>query len=543
METGHGSSPKAGGDLRSPKELERESGVSPKHAPTLRETPPAAPAGPPSCPSPPLGEPQRADPGALPLEGVTAYPAMETEAGADWTGLGGVVPVLPPSPPPEDGEPARVKPSSSDDSTSSASSSSSSASSSSRDRSCFVPAIFGGDSRSLHSGGSLHVPLSPPRRRRGLQQEEEGEVSHRKKPCPERGAGNENEMKRHQTREVKQAGTGSVMEVEACSEMQDPAGASVGNSEEITTTRACSAHKISLTTSKPAQGCELVVVGPLDPGAPTAGTSGEAESGGSASRKRRWGSSTTATAKQQQPTISTDSLKSVIPDVKPAVGLGNQEVVVELHPEEGHLSEDEERGRTGELKVQRTVTQVVSVKKQENGQKEGLEEEEEEEAQGGGDGQRVLKEERKDCSVVVTMEMQTPPTPEADAKKVLPNKTLVHRSVSQQKSGVSVTIDDPVCSAQLPSSPRGKITNIIHICNLVRPFTLGQLKELLSRTGTVVEDGFCIDKIKSNCYVTYPSVEEAAATRTALHGVKWPQSNPKFLRVGFCEQDEVGVIW
>lgn len=36
----------------------------------------------------------------------------------------------------------------------------------------------------------------------------------------------------------------------------------------------------------------------------------------------------------------------------------------------------------------------------------------------------------------------------------------------------------------------------------VRPFTLGQLKELLSRTGTLVEEGFWIDRIKSHCYVT-----------------------------------------
>lgn len=103
----------------------------------------------------------------------------------------------------------------------------------------------------------------------------------------------------------------------------------------------------------------------------------------------------------------------------------------------------------------------------------------------------------------------------------------------------------------------------------VRPFTLGQLKELLSRTGTLVEEGFWIDKIKSHCYVTvsrsrgsshthtpppavgpcslahaaslvqYCSSEEAVSTRAALHGVKWPQSNPKVLRVDFCEQDEV----
>ena len=99
----------------------------------------------------------------------------------------------------------------------------------------------------------------------------------------------------------------------------------------------------------------------------------------------------------------------------------------------------------------------------------------------------------------------------------------------------------------------------------VRPFTLGQLKELLSRTGTIVEEGFWIDKIKSHCFVTvstmhtmrththththaqelclfslqYATTEEAVATRDALHRVKWPQSNPKVLSVDFCEQDEV----
>lgn len=115
------------------------------------------------------------------------------------------------------------------------------------------------------------------------------------------------------------------------------------------------------------------------------------------------------------------------------------------------------------------------------------------------------------------------------------------------------------------------------VCNVskVRPFTLGQLKELLNRTGTVVEEGFWIDKIKSHCYVTvslfqhssgsffcfgeflcvlpsllpifafpqYSSAEEAMATRTALHGVKWPQSNPKFLSVDFCSQEEVRILF
>lgn len=85
---------------------------------------------------------------------------------------------------------------------------------------------------------------------------------------------------------------------------------------------------------------------------------------------------------------------------------------------------------------------------------------------------------------------------------VTPSDTLIRRSISQQKSGVSITIDDPVRTAKQPSPPRGKVSNIVHLSNLVRPFTLGQLKELLGRTGTLLEDGFWIDKIKSHCYVT-----------------------------------------
>lgn len=44
---------------------------------------------------------------------------------------------------------------------------------------------------------------------------------------------------------------------------------------------------------------------------------------------------------------------------------------------------------------------------------------------------------------------------------------LVRRSVSQQRSGVSITIDDPIRSTRKPSPPRGKLSNLIHVTNLV----------------------------------------------------------------------------
>lgn len=43
--------------------------------------------------------------------------------------------------------------------------------------------------------------------------------------------------------------------------------------------------------------------------------------------------------------------------------------------------------------------------------------------------------------------------------------------------------------------------SVLYITNLVRPFTVNQLRELLLRTGRIVEDGFWIDSIKSRCYV------------------------------------------
>ncbi|XP_074825425.1 apoptotic chromatin condensation inducer in the nucleus isoform X3 [Natator depressus] len=255
----------------------------------------------------------------------------------------------------------------------------------------------------------------------------------------------------------------------------------------------------------------------------------DTEGSQSGGRKRRWGASTATTQKKPSISITTESLKSLIPEMKPVAG---QEAVVDLHADDSRISEDEGE-RHGEppahekgLKICRTVTQVVPAEGQENGQEEEEEEEKE-------------PEEEQPEAPQVTAELPLPPPVEHEVKKVTLSDTLTRRSISQQRSGVSITIDDPVRTAQLPSPPRAKPSPIVHICNLVRPFTLGQLKELLGRTGTLVEEAFWIDKIKSHCYVTYSTVEEAVLTRNALHGVKWPQSNPKFLSADFAEQDEL----
>uniref|UniRef100_A0A3B4B6Q6 Uncharacterized protein n=1 Tax=Periophthalmus magnuspinnatus TaxID=409849 RepID=A0A3B4B6Q6_9GOBI len=248
---------------------------------------------------------------------------------------------------------------------------------------------------------------------------------------------------------------------------------------------------------------ELILLCILGSKSSPGSTENDHELGSASGRKRRWGSSTAVTVKKPTISITTDSLKSLIPDIKPAL---NQEAVMDLHPEDPVLSEteDDDKGHADqELQICRTVTQVVNVENQENGQKEAKRRREESEEEDMQDE----KETKTYDEIVVNLaafELNSALNPSVKCFffAVTPNDILIRRSISQQKIGVSITIDDPVRTAKQPSPPRGDVSNIVHVCNLVRPFTLGQLKELLSRTGTLVEDGFWIDKIKSHCYVT-----------------------------------------
>ncbi|XP_044750121.1 apoptotic chromatin condensation inducer in the nucleus [Coccinella septempunctata] len=101
-------------------------------------------------------------------------------------------------------------------------------------------------------------------------------------------------------------------------------------------------------------------------------------------------------------------------------------------------------------------------------------------------------------------------------------------------------VDDSASKLKPPPSPaKQPVSQILFISNLVRPFTLKQLKELLERTGTIKEGGFWTDRIKSKCYVWYNSIEEAEATRNALHGVNWPVGNGKKLIIDYATEEQM----
>ncbi|KAH8019473.1 hypothetical protein HPB51_019495 [Rhipicephalus microplus] len=99
--------------------------------------------------------------------------------------------------------------------------------------------------------------------------------------------------------------------------------------------------------------------------------------------------------------------------------------------------------------------------------------------------------------------------------------------------------DLPPAAGKLASPPRNPKSRILFVRNLVRPFTLNQLKQLLQEFGDIVDSEFWIDKIKSKCFVTYVSEEDAVKAREALHNLRWPLCNPKILHVDFSSPEEM----
>ncbi|KAL5217408.1 hypothetical protein ABZP36_018092 [Zizania latifolia] len=85
--------------------------------------------------------------------------------------------------------------------------------------------------------------------------------------------------------------------------------------------------------------------------------------------------------------------------------------------------------------------------------------------------------------------------------------------------------------------PQKPATTSLRIDRFVRPFTLKAVQELLGKTGSICS--FWMDHIKTHCYVTYSSVEEAVATRDAVYNLQWPPNNGNHLIAEFVDPQEV----
>uniref|UniRef100_A0A1A9W021 RRM domain-containing protein n=1 Tax=Glossina brevipalpis TaxID=37001 RepID=A0A1A9W021_9MUSC len=199
-------------------------------------------------------------------------------------------------------------------------------------------------------------------------------------------------------------------------------------------------------------------------------------------RKRRWITKKAAESKEPVLAISTDSLKTLIADVHP-VPLSDVQLESSSEVEELVHSEREEGEKSPSPEPER----------------------------------------RRETNDKVDKSSK----PLAKTQK---NQQQYSDKVTALVSGAGV---GPVSVQRSPSPARNQTSSVLYITNLVRPFTVLQLKGLLARTGKIVEDGFWIDRIKSKCYVEYETEDEAIETRHALHGVRWPVSNPKCLNVDF----------
>ncbi|CAA7020564.1 unnamed protein product [Microthlaspi erraticum] len=114
-----------------------------------------------------------------------------------------------------------------------------------------------------------------------------------------------------------------------------------------------------------------------------------------------------------------------------------------------------------------------------------------------------------------------------------PRSTGLKRDFSRSNSSVS---EDGPKERVVPPSPK-EPTNSLRIDRFLRPFTLKAVQELLGKTGNVTS--FWMDNIKTHCYVSYSSAEEAAATREAVYNLQWPPNGGRLLTAEFVGPEEV----
>ncbi|XP_057291399.1 apoptotic chromatin condensation inducer in the nucleus-like isoform X2 [Hydractinia symbiolongicarpus] len=220
-----------------------------------------------------------------------------------------------------------------------------------------------------------------------------------------------------------------------------------------------------------------------------------------AKRKRRWGSTS---INQSSVTISTDSIKKLIPDVK--VDASALENVPELdYQEDEEVTEQDSmeienvEGKNKQSRSGRTV-KLDSAKKV------------------------ILGKSLSSNTVVIDSDSGEVPT-------------------TQTRSVHPIRIDDDTEEQgkreRSPSPAKNAPSCYLHIENLVRPYTVNNLKGLIQKTGTIKDNKFWMNNIKSHCYVMLSSEEEANTTREAMHGLRWPSGNPKILKVDFAVMEKM----
>ncbi|RUS80396.1 hypothetical protein EGW08_011832 [Elysia chlorotica] len=254
-------------------------------------------------------------------------------------------------------------------------------------------------------------------------------------------------------------------------------------------------------------------------------------------KKRKWGSKSSKTlpAAAKKPTsmeISSDSLKNLIGEVKLS------ETVFDMETEVVNtLDYDEQEEDRRDVKVKRTVVKNSPPEQDAAETAEARDEEDARKVEASGDAPEQNDKEQEPQK----MEDEEQSGDENKEQPVEPKKKII--ATTRPSKPILPVVDEPekVPGRGEMSPARHPPDRVIRIAGLVRPFTLGQLKELLKRTGELDEEHFWINDIKSHCLAAFKSEQDAVKTRAALHGTRWPQSNPKILIVDFATIEDVSL--
>ncbi|GFY94150.1 SAP domain-containing protein [Actinidia rufa] len=149
-----------------------------------------------------------------------------------------------------------------------------------------------------------------------------------------------------------------------------------------------------------------------------------------------------------------------------------------------------------------------------------------------GNNETSKRQRRWNSENLKVPELQSNIASSTTPKDMLPSTTL-KRNFSRSNSAAS---EDAPKECVVPPSPKPP-TNSLKIDRFLRPFTLKAVQELLGKTGTVAS--FWMDHIKTHCYVTYSSVEEAVETRNAVYNLQWPPNGGRLLVAEFVDPQEV----
>ncbi|KAF3668983.1 putative 60S ribosomal protein L30-like [Capsicum annuum] len=149
---------------------------------------------------------------------------------------------------------------------------------------------------------------------------------------------------------------------------------------------------------------------------------------------------------------------------------------------------------------------------------------------GGGSKEPAKRQRSRNTEILRTAE---PQNSSIALSENVEETALIKPVLGRTDSTVS---EDAPKERVVPKSSKAA-TNSLKIENFVRPFTLKAVQELLARTGEVCS--FWMDQIKTHCYVTYSSVEEAIETRNAVYNLQWPPKGGRLLVTDFVDPQQV----